>query len=343
MQDIIPPRNHRMSRPAPRPVESLPPRVLEREFVRRSIRMTDGISISPQSSSVSIVFEEKVTVSIPPASDVSKVSVQKTVASTENYQYKPNSLTVEQKAHVLENALVRTSQETTKERRKTRDLKQFVVILTAGLLVILTSYVSIDTLVTNSRAKEGVDQKTQQAFGSTDAQTLTQAQEGQNETEPPKNSLTSYNVSPELPRALYIDKLKVASRILPMSINSDDSVQTPHNIFDSGWYSGSVKPGEIGAAFIVGHASGPTRQGLFAYLDTLVEGDTFQIEKGNGVRLTYKVVHVETVPLEGLDMRKVLLPQDGVLRGLNLMTCTGKWIEDKKTYDQRIVVYAEQV
>ena len=128
-----------------------------------------------------------------------------------------------------------------------------------------------------------------------------------------------------------------------MGVNNDGSIQAPRNIFDAGWYNGSVKPGDIGAMFIDAHASGPTREGLFAYLDKLAEGDEIQIEKGDGTRLTYRVAHTETVALADIDMRKALLPHGNILRGLNLMTCTGKWLDDKQTYDQRVIVYAEQL
>jgi len=47
--------------------------------------------------------------------------------------------------------------------------------------------------------------------------------------------------------------------------------------------------------------------------------------------------------LEGFDMKQALLPYGNALKGLNIMTCTGEWIDEKKTYDHRVVVYTEQV
>jgi LPXTG-site transpeptidase (sortase) family protein len=95
--------------------------------------------------------------------------------------------------------------------------------------------------------------------------------------------------------------------------------------------------------FIDGHASGPTREGLFAYLDTLEKNDTLQVEKGDGTKLKYKVVRTEVVALSDIDMKKILLPHNGVTKGLNLMTCTGKWLPREKTYDHRVVVYTQQI
>ncbi len=158
-----------------------------------------------------------------------------------------------------------------------------------------------------------------------------------------KDDLSGYKVAADAPRVLTIDGLNISARIRPMSLNSDKSIQAPKNINDSGWYTGSAKPGEAGAMFIDGHASGATRRGLFGYLDTMKNGDTLSVEKGNGEKLTYKVVHVAVVPLDAVDMSKILAPYAGVRNGLNLMSCTGAWVDDAETLDHRVVVYTEQI
>ncbi len=170
-----------------------------------------------------------------------------------------------------------------------------------------------------------------------------QTKEGSDKAPLPVDALNNYKVAASLPRALYISKINVAARILPMSVNPDDSVQAPLNINDSGWYNGSVKPGGVGAMFIDGHSSGATREGLFGSLDELAEGDTMQVEKGDGTRLTYKVVHTETVDRDAVDMHKMMLPYGNAPRGLNLMTCSGTWVDSDKTLTQRVLVFTEQV
>ena len=158
-----------------------------------------------------------------------------------------------------------------------------------------------------------------------------------------KEDLSGYTVAADAPRILTIDKLGLETRILPMGINADNSIQAPININDAGWYTGSAKPGEVGAMFIDGHASGATRLGAFGSLDTLKNDDTLTIEKGDGATLTYRVVHVAVVPLEAVDMSKALAPYPGVNKGLNLMTCTGTWVKESATLDHRVIVYTEQI
>ncbi len=192
-----------------------------------------------------------------------------------------------------------------------------------------------------------VEQRTQQIIGAPGLiktkDSSEKSTEGSETAVVPPDLLTSHKVAADAPRALYIEKLKISARVQSMGLNKDKSIQAPVNINDSGWYNASAKPGQAGAMFIDGHASGTSRFGLFAYLDTLKVGDTMQVERGDMSRLTYKVVHVETIPVDSVDMNKVLAPYKGAKNGLNLMTCTGVWVKDKETLDHRVVVYTEQV
>ncbi len=166
-----------------------------------------------------------------------------------------------------------------------------------------------------------------------------QAAEGKDEQQP--DPLDGHRVEPSHPRAIYIDKIGVKARVLPMNLNPDRSIQAPINIFDTGWYVGSSKPGEPGVSLISGHASGPSRQGLFAYLDTLVAGDKLTVERGDGSKLTYTVEAKKEFPLEQVDMNDILTARDDAER-LNLITCSGEWLKDMTTFNKRTVVYTKR-
>jgi len=175
------------------------------------------------------------------------------------------------------------------------------------------------------------------------SENLDVAKEASDETPVAANAASTYQVAADEPRILTIASLNISARIKPMGVNSIGAIAAPVNIYDSGWYTGSTKPGTIGAAFIDGHASGATRKGLFAYIDTLKNGNEVSIERGDGQVLKYKVVHTETVSKDSVDMSKVLRTYDGAREGLNLMTCTGTWIKNERTYDKRAIVYTERV
>lgn len=163
------------------------------------------------------------------------------------------------------------------------------------------------------------------------------------ETPISNDALANYQVAADQPRILHIEALNVKARILPMGVDSDNAMQAPVNIYDAGWYTGSAEPGQPGAMVIDGHASGKTRQGLFAYLDTLTSSDIIKIERGDGAMLNYQVVRVDTVPLDEVDMAKAMRPYGDAAEGITLITCTGQWLEDGQTYDHRVLVYAFRV
>ena len=217
---------------------------------------------------------------------------------------------------------------------------QLVFGILAVLILIATCYVGVDTWLTNNRLKAELNKTPSAALGvSTNDY---QSQEGKDRTPLPSNTLANYKVAADEPRAIYINKINVAARVKPMALNPDNSVQAPINIFDSGWYTGSVKPGEVGAMLIDGHST-TDGQALFGKLDTLVKGDQIQVEKGDGTKLTYKVVFTETVDKDAVDMKKLLLPYGDALRALNLITCSGSWNDSEQTLAKRTLVYAQQI
>jgi len=320
MQDITPYK--RPNQPAPTRSEAFGSRANVRAFYSRETRVISDV-----------------TTGAPISVETIETEIDEVVLQPTQPHHRIERLSTEAKAQALERAFTQAQKALRSEKRRNRDLKRSGLVLLASIFILVTGYVSIDTLITNNRVKAGTAVTT--PAGSDGV--VSAAEEGQDEVKPNAEALGKYTVAPSLPRALYIDKINVSARILPMSVNETGAIQAPRNIYDAGWYNGSVKPGEVGAMFIDGHASGPTREGLLAYLDKLAVGDEIKVEKGDGSKLTYKVVHTETVALADVDMKKMLLPYGNALRGLNLMTCTGKWLESEKTYDHRVLVWTEQV
>ena len=219
-----------------------------------------------------------------------------------------------------------------------------VTYMIIAAVIIGTSYLGFDVWTTNNQLK-GELTTTAAALGSPNP-SARQKSEGRDESNVNTDMIKNYTVSPSMPRTITIKKARIQARVLPMDVNPDNTVQAPVNIFDAGWYTGSAKPGEPGAALIDGHASGTTRQGEFAFLDRLQIGDSIEVERGDGQKLTYEVIYTETVPMKDVDMTKLLLPYGENAQGLNLITCTGKFTKNKDgsfTYDHRALVYAKRV
>jgi LPXTG-site transpeptidase (sortase) family protein len=334
MNDFLPPRGRIRSQ--------------ERHLVasRDTVRYVRRSTIhDPVINSTTVVAIQQVTITEP---ELQIESIEQRFVVTDIFAYELAKTA--KKADVLSRAVM-VQQRTGRKKRSIISLAHIPKLksgLLAGIAVVVlaaTGYVGFDTWHTNNQAKVQIGQQANAVSNADSSLEAHQAAEGADKTPLPSHSLQNYAVASSLPRALYIDKIKVAARILPMNVNPNGSVQAPVNIFDAGWYTGSVKPGEIGAMFIDGHSSGNTHEGLFGNLDKLIVGDTLQVEKGDGTRLTYKVVHTAIVDKDAVDMHQMLLPYGNVQRALNLMTCIGSWVTANKTetLTQRIEVFTEQV
>lgn len=162
-------------------------------------------------------------------------------------------------------------------------------------------------------------------------------------TKPSQRAIDNYVVTSDLPRYLSISKLRVKARVLQVGVKTDGSLDTPRNIYDTGWYTGSAKPGRYGATVIDGHVQGFTKQGVFYRLKDLRPGDTMTIEKGDGQAVKYRVVQSQTYSAKAVDMQKVIKPITPGKSGLNLITCAGKVKTGTNDYTHRLVVFAEQI
>ncbi len=158
------------------------------------------------------------------------------------------------------------------------------------------------------------------------------------ETEPTDDEIKEYVVAPDRPRYLTIDKLKISkTRVLPMGVNVKGELATPSNIFDVGWYEASGKPGQGGTMIIDGHNGGPTKFGVFKNLPDLEPGDVIKIERGDGEIFEYSAVENNSVPLEESDdyMKNAARSPEPGKESITLISCTGEWSQQRKTYLSR--------
>ncbi|MDB5167054.1 MAG: Sortase family enzyme [Candidatus Saccharibacteria bacterium] len=350
MQDIIP--NNRRSRGNIKPVDRQQPIHLhsDRDYRTVYIERSRIINIQTTQSMPPTVVTEQVSITVEtPVEAVQEapVALQSVMSTPSEIQAAMiRELSAEQKVHAMAHALEKVRHELDREQRKKSFLKRLSLSLTAIVLLLSTGYVGINTWLTNNQVKaQSATESAAIASVATGANTSnidTKAVEGTDKTPLPKNAVTAYQAAPDLPKTLTISKIKVNARVLQMGLNKDNTIQAPINIFDAGWYTGSVKPGEIGAVLIDGHSSAD-HQALFGNLDKLVVGDQIQLTKGDGTKLTYKVVHTEIDDKDKVNMHSLLLPYGKAVRALNIITCAGDWIPSQDTLTKRVLVYTEQI
>ncbi|MBQ6396410.1 class F sortase [Candidatus Saccharibacteria bacterium] len=163
------------------------------------------------------------------------------------------------------------------------------------------------------------------------------------ETPVTEEQKAEYFVPADHPRYLSIEKLGIKnSRILSMGLLSTGELDTPNNIFDTGWYNNSGTPGSGRTLLIDGHNGGPNIVGVFKYLNQLSKDDKIVIERGDGALFTYRIVENNEIPLDEADayMKTAMTSAEPGTEGLTLISCIGEWSQVRQTYLSRQFVRA---
>lgn len=157
--------------------------------------------------------------------------------------------------------------------------------------------------------------------------------------------IENHKVPTKHPRYISIPSLGVdKARVQSVGLTQYKTLAMPKNILDAGWYKESAFPGQgYGAVLLDGHSDGVSRDGIFAKLSELKNGDEIIIERGDGKKLTYTVVENQTESIKDANttgMQRLLTPYDETAEGLGIIATTGKWIPRDKVFDKRVLIRA---
>lgn len=146
-----------------------------------------------------------------------------------------------------------------------------------------------------------------------------------------------YQVPGNEPRKIAIPKLGISECVQKVGIDQRNAIAVPTNVHLAGWYSESVRPGEVGVSIMDGHVRGRYRDGIFVRLHELVEGDEIRIEMGDGSLRTFVAAKTSSYSVEaaGAELFKSLYSTQ-----LNLITCGGAYNEAAQEYPERVIVQA---
>lgn len=209
----------------------------------------------------------------------------------------------------------------------------FLYVL-AGILFIAGGLIAWQGFSANQRIEEQIKETNQLAEDDGSRPSTTTVEQ---------NAIDEYVVAPNLPRVMTIDKIGVNARIIPLGVTSSNKLKAPSNIYDIGWYNASAQPGQPGAMLVDGHVSSWTSDGVFKNLKNLVPGDIITVERGDGQKLQFRVVKSQTYVESATDMRAALLPVTEGKNGLNLITCYGRVRPGTSEFEQRLIVFTEQI
>jgi len=222
---------------------------------------------------------------------------------------------------------------------------QLALLSLAIVVVVAGGYISFSAWHTNQTAQVAVAKLTSAAnqVATHGNGSSTNKNQALSTVKPSPVAVAAYAVAPSLPKYLKIPAIGVNARVLQVGVLASGALGTPDNVFDTAWYSGSSEPGQPGATLIDGHVSSWTSHGVFYNLHNLKAGDSIQIVKGDNTVVNYRVVKIQVYGANNVNMQAAITPITPSVSGLNLITCTGQVIKGTSLFNQRVIVFAQEV
>lgn len=147
------------------------------------------------------------------------------------------------------------------------------------------------------------------------------------------------------PRHITIPSINVSANVISVGLTADGAMAAPETAWDVGWYNQSALPGPSkGAVLLDGHVNNALNTpGVFFQLGTLKKGDAITLERGDGAILNYTILRVEQIPTKKVDMARMMQSAEAGKQGLNLISCGGAYDYAKRTFVDRVLVFAVEV
>ncbi len=141
-----------------------------------------------------------------------------------------------------------------------------------------------------------------------------------------------------LPVRLDIPAIGVRTQLIRLGITKAGTLQVPSSTAVAGWYTGSARPGAIGAAIIAGHIDSYLGPGVFYRLNLLKPGELVYVRRANHSLAVFRVTSVHSYLKTKFPTEAVYGPvPDAQLR---LITCGGTFDEATGHYLSNVVVFA---
>ena len=140
------------------------------------------------------------------------------------------------------------------------------------------------------------------------------------------------------PVRVTIPSIGVDSSLQRLSLQADDTLQTPTEWGQAGWYAVGVRPGDPGPAVIAGHVDSRNGPAVFFRLRELRAGAGVYVTTQSGKTLHFVVDTSQRYPKDRFPTEAVYGPTP--LPVLRLITCTGAFDAANHNYLDNLVVTA---
>ncbi|WP_239332463.1 class F sortase [Frankia sp. CiP3] len=143
------------------------------------------------------------------------------------------------------------------------------------------------------------------------------------------------------PLFLNIPALGTAAAVGPVGLNSDGTLQVPTSWGEIGWYEYGPRPGDVGAAVLVGHYDSTTGPAVFYRLEKIKQNDLVEIKRADGTVVRFVVDRIQEVSKSAFPAADVYGTVDRP--ELRLITCGGDFNRKTHHYLDNVIVFAHAV
>ena len=159
---------------------------------------------------------------------------------------------------------------------------------------------------------------------------------------PPPDFVPATALRDDVPAQISIPALGIDAPVESVGLLANGAMAVPRFVSDAGWLESGSAPGSVGNAVIGGHLDGITGQpAAFWALGRLRSGDAIIVTTASGRQLRFAVVRIGRYDRQAVPLVAVFGPSK--LANLNLLTCAGPYLQDHRTYRDRLVVYTRLV
>ncbi|MDQ0923676.1 hypothetical protein QF038_002184 [Pseudarthrobacter sp. W1I19] len=142
------------------------------------------------------------------------------------------------------------------------------------------------------------------------------------------------------PRFLTVEGTSISMEIVDVGASPDGAMEIPESVNQAGWYRYGPAPGAVaGAAVIAAHVDTTSDRAPFSQLRRLPAGTLITVERYGAPSLDYRVRSVELMAKDRFDGGS-LFRRDGPHQ-LRLVTCGGRWLDERQDYSDNVIVTAE--
>jgi sortase (surface protein transpeptidase) len=138
-----------------------------------------------------------------------------------------------------------------------------------------------------------------------------------------------------------IPRIRVASPLVRLGVDSTGAMEVPADPARPGWYDLGPTPGALGPAVIAGHVTWNRSPAVFYELAKLRPGDRVVVDRADGLKAVFAVRRVTRFQKRHFQTREVFGPLNRA--GLRLITCGGTYDGAAHRYLANVVVFATLV